>query len=109
MENKKTRKWGQRTIKLTIHFFTNNLPKGTDQKTAWASGVIQIKSNKSIGLPEPSAPKQMIFNSAEDLLPRMEELLDKNGVKLIKMPETGYTTVSLSKVRTKETHVPKAT
>ena len=34
-------------IKLSVHFWTNNLPKGADNKTAHDSGAIHIVANNA--------------------------------------------------------------
>jgi hypothetical protein len=70
-----------RTIKMSIYFWTNNLPKGADYKTAWNSGSIWIGGNKARGI---SSDNGAIFNDFDELLPKMKQLLKDSGIKLLK-------------------------
>ncbi len=85
--------WGKKMIKVAIHFWTNNLPKGTDEKTAWAGGAIHMLANKQRGLKH----NHVFFNNIEELLPKLQELLNRNGVKLIR-PPAKYEIVDLTKI-----------
>ncbi len=69
-------------IKVSVKFFTDNLPKSSkvDDKTAWGVGVITLPKNTSRGI----EPDLIIFNSTEELLPKMQELLDRNSIKLVR-------------------------
>lgn len=89
--------WGKKMIKISVQFWTNNLPKGTDNKTAWASGAIHMTANKHRGLKH----NHIFFNRMEDFMPKLHELLKRNGVKLIKPPEK-YVEVDISQIGTKE-------
>lgn len=84
------RKWGEKMIKVSIQFFTNNLPKGTDNKTAWTQGAVHMIANKSRGL----SHNHIFFNNKEDIIPKLNELLEKNGVTLIE-PSSKYQKVKL--------------
>jgi len=75
--------WGKRMIKLSVHFWTNDLPKGADDKTAWGSGAIHVVANKGRGLEH----NHVFFNNIDELLPKMGELLKRNNIKLIRPPE----------------------
>lgn len=77
------RKWGERMIKFSIHFWTNNLPKGTDSKTAWESGAIHIIAMKSRGIKH----DHIFFRNMEEFNAKFQELMDKHQIKLIKPPE----------------------
>ena len=78
---KKRGPYGHKMIKVSVYFWCNNLPAGTDEKTAWASGAIHMNSNKVKGIKHNS----VLFNStSDDFLPKFNELLKKNDVKLIK-------------------------
>lgn len=89
--------WGKRMIKLSIQFWTNNLPKGVDKKTAWGSGAIHMIANKHKGLKH----NHVFFNNVEELLPKLQELLNRNEVKLIRMPAK-YEIVDLKKINKKK-------
>ena len=75
--------WGKKMIKVSIHFWTNNLPEGTDDKTAWASGAIHMLANKQRGLKH----NHVFFNNKNELMPKLQELLKTNDVKLIRPPK----------------------
>lgn len=85
--------WGKKMIKVSIHFWTDGLPKGVDKKTAWATGAIHMMANKQRGIKH----NHVFFNRKEDLLSKLQELLDKNNVKLIKLSK--YEVVDLKKVK----------
>lgn len=84
--------WGKRMIKISVQFWTNDLPKDVNNKTAWARGAIHMIANKQRGLKH----NHVFFNNEDDLLPKIQELLNKNGVKLIK-PPAKYDVVDLGK------------
>lgn len=86
--------WGKKMIKVAIHFWTNNLPKGTDKKTAWAGGAIHMIANKHRSLKH----NHVFFNNIEELLPKIQELLDRNEVKIIK-PPAKYELVNLGNLK----------
>jgi hypothetical protein len=70
-------------IKISVQFWTNNLPRNVDDKTAWSSGAIHMVANKSRGLKH----NHIFFNNMEEFFPKLNELLKKNNVKLLKPPE----------------------
>ncbi len=74
--------WGKKMIKVSVHFWTNNLPRGSDNKTAWESGAIHMVANKQRGLKH----EHVFFNGLQDFFPKLQELLKNQGVKL-KMSE----------------------
>jgi hypothetical protein len=75
--------WGKRMIKVSIHFWTDSLPRGSDLKTAWAAGAIHMVANKQRGIKHDN----VLFNHPEELLPKLQELVQRNGVKLVKPPK----------------------
>ena len=79
----KRRKWGERMIKFSVQFFTDQLPTGTDNKTAWAIGTIHLVANKSRGIKH----DHVFFNKKEDFLVKLQELMDRNGVTIIEPSE----------------------
>ena len=93
--NTTRRKWGENMVKISVQFWTNNLPKGVDNgKTAWSSGAIHMIANKSRGL----SHNHIFFNNMEEFFPKLQELLKRNGVKLIKAPEK-YVEIDLSEAK----------
>lgn len=66
-------------IHVTTRFWTNDLPYGSDEKTAWASGVVYLKANKKRSI----KPKLLRFsNINEDYLNTLKTLLKESGIKL---------------------------
>ncbi|MFH1200079.1 MAG: hypothetical protein V1708_03360 [Candidatus Micrarchaeota archaeon] len=96
MKNKVRKKWGENMIKISVQFWTNNLPKGADDKTAWGSGAIHMIANESRGL----SHNHVFFTNMEDFFPKLNELLNRNGVKLI-MPPEKYVPVDFSRLSAK--------
>ncbi|HNV63276.1 MAG TPA: hypothetical protein PKN54_10075 [Candidatus Cloacimonas acidaminovorans] len=84
--------WGSKMIKFTVQFWTNNLPKGTNNRTAWGAGAIHIVANKSRGVKH----DHVFFNELNEFMPKFQELMDKHEIKLITRPEK-YVEVKLSK------------
>ena len=76
-------KWGSKMIKFSVQFWTNNLPKGTNNRTAWGSGAIHIIANKSRGLKHDN----VFFNNLDEFMPKFQELIDMHEIKLITRPE----------------------
>jgi len=77
--NEKKSKWGERMIKFTVQFWTNNLPRKSDNRTAWGSGAIHIVAMKSRGIKH----DHVFFNNMEEFMPKFQELIDKHEIKLI--------------------------
>ena len=87
------RRWGENMVKISVQFWTNNLPKDADNgKTAWSSGAIHMIANKSRGL----SHNHVFFNNIDEFLPRLQELLNNNDVKLIQSQK--YSEIDLSKM-----------
>ena len=71
-----------KTIKVTLYFFTNNLPeKFKDKAVAWSNGNIQVRADKKRGLTK--LDKSIMFNSLEEILPQVKKALSKAKVKLL--------------------------
>jgi hypothetical protein len=81
---KEKAKWGERMIKFTVQFWTNNLPKKASNRTAWASGAIHIVAMKSRNIKH----DHIFFNSLEEFMPKFQELMDKHKIKLIQTEKT---------------------
>ena len=78
-------------IKVGIRFWTNNLPEGTDKKTAWKSGVIYLYKNESKGI----KPKMERFDDiSRDFLDNLFELLNEQNIKLIEVPKEKFRVVN---------------
>lgn len=91
MKNKKRGKYGQNMVKLAIRFWTNNLPSGTDEKTAWKSGVIYLYKNESKGI----KPDFVRFDDIKvDFLEKLFSLLNKNKIKLVEVPAERFVIVN---------------
>ena len=67
--------WGKKMVKLSVQFWTNDLPRGSDKKTAWESGAIHVIANKGRGLKH----NHIFFRDLREFMPKMAELLNKNG------------------------------
>jgi len=76
-------KWGKKMIKISIQFFTNEIPENLGLKTAWAKGAIHMVANKQRGLEH----NHVFFYNAEEIPKKIQVLLDKNDVTLVRPPE----------------------
>ena len=83
MADAERKKWGERMIKFTVQFWTNDLPRGTDNRTAWASGAIHVVAMKSRGIKH----DHIFFRNMEEFNIKFQELMDKHKIKLVKPPE----------------------
>ncbi|MDO8609572.1 MAG: hypothetical protein Q7R95_03410 [bacterium] len=73
--------YGKKSIKVSVYFYTNDLPKDFDKdKTAWEQGTILLNGNKDKKINSDT----IRFNFNDDFLMKFNELLSKNGIKLIK-------------------------
>lgn len=84
MEKEKKLKWGERMIKFTVQFFTNNLPKTANDRTAWSSGAIHIVAMNSRGIKH----DHIFFNNIDEFMPKFQELMDKHNIKLLQAEKT---------------------
>ena len=81
-------------LKFSVQFFTNNLPKGTNKKTAWSSGAVHILSDSVKGIKH----DHEFFDLAKgDFLKKFEKLAKKHGVEFITQSQA-YTTVKMTEV-----------
>ena len=94
---------GEKTIKLSIKFFTNNLPT-TNVKTAWDSGVVHVVTSRSRGLRQIGNP--IPFNSIANpkkkptLLEAVAKELKNQGITLLEELSKGETRiVNLDNIR----------
>lgn len=71
--------YGEKTIKMSIHFWTNGIPKKEGLKTAEFKGVVHLNANKTRGIKHDAIP----FNDKSDIFPKMQELLTRQGVRLV--------------------------
>lgn len=81
MKKVEKKPWGSRTIKVAIHFWTDQLPnaRDVDDKTAWLWGTIHLPRNQSRKIKHDITH----FRGKEELLKKMQKLLDDNGIKLV--------------------------
>ena len=86
MAKKERGPYGKNMIKLSVKFWTNNLPKEADSKTAWASGTIHLLKNELKGI----KPKMAFFNNLEEFPARLQKLLDDEGIKLVYVPKEKF-------------------
>ena len=73
---------GERTIRLTLHFWTNGIAEEEGfivPKQGWSFGTVGLRPNQSHGI-EPSEP--IPFNSLMELPAKIEELLIREGISL---------------------------
>ena len=75
MKNSKDSGWGSKMIKFTVQFWTNDLPKGTNERTAWNSGAIHIVANKTRGIKH----NHVFFRNSEEFMAKFQELMDRNN------------------------------
>ena len=80
MERISQRGKGRKMIHITTRFWTNDLPRGSDNKTAWASGVVYLKSDKTRRI---TSDMERFNNINEDYLDSLKKLLKRNKIKLI--------------------------
>jgi hypothetical protein len=77
-------KQDNKTVSLTIYFFTNNLPhkegKDMDKIPFWPNGSIHLKANRTKGLKSQEA----IFNSMEDIQSVIELVLKRGNLVVTK-------------------------
>ena len=80
MKQKTTRgTYGKKMIRFSVQFWTSELPKNSDKKTAWASGVINLPKNEHKDL----KPDMIRFRNLEEFTSRFQELLERNKITLI--------------------------
>lgn len=72
-------KHGEKTIKMTIHFWTNGIPKKLGLKTAEFKGVVHLNANKARCIRHSAKP----FNDKSEMWVKLQELLKEQDVRLI--------------------------
>ncbi len=80
----KTRKAqaGERTIELTIYFFTNKLAKNghVRPKHAHGDGMVRLASNPTHGIAKSGAP--VPFHSVAEISVAVEKVLSREGIRI---------------------------
>jgi hypothetical protein len=71
--------WGKRMFKVSIHFWTNGLPKPESGRLAWDSGTVHIHSGRT----QDATPAMVHFHGHEQLLSAIQGLLDEQELKLV--------------------------
>jgi len=74
---------GDNTIQVRIYLWTDELPKDIDKKTAWSSGTLALKANKSRGI----RSCEIKFNNENEFLEKVNEILQSNDIKLMNYPD----------------------
>ena len=77
-----------KSIKLAIHFDTDNLPK---KKMVWLRGKVEIRNNKYHGI-RATKLRQCPFDltTEEDLHRAIETVLEESGVTLVEKKDGEY-------------------
>jgi hypothetical protein len=73
---------GDRTLKLSVVFFTDKLAQGNGRvrpKHAWAAGMVALAANPSHGV---AGGRSVPFQSLLDLPAAIEKVLIKRGIRL---------------------------
>ena len=70
---------GDKTIKLSIHFFAGGLP---NPKMAWQKGRVSVVTNRSRGLRNNDEAREM-FNNLKELPDKILKVIEKNGVIIV--------------------------
>ena len=86
----KTVKHGERTIKIELHFWTNDIASERGKvvpKVCWDSGMIHVLKNEGHGI-ERLGP--VPFNSLSELELKLEEAFKKAGIVVLKSKEKPY-------------------
>ena len=76
---------GDKTIKIELDLWTNDLPRGSTLKTAWIKGTIHILPNKSRGIKRHSVK----FNRTSQLTTKIIDALYESGIngKIVEKPD----------------------
>lgn len=74
-----------KTVNLTVYFFTNKLPAKIDNQIPfWPNGSIHLKANKTKGIKSQEA----IINSIEEIPSVIRSLLSKANLVAMPNPKT---------------------
>ena len=88
---KKRGAYGEKMIKVGIHFWTDHLPEGADKKTAWKGGTIYLYKNDTKGI----KPDLIRFSDInKDFMERLFKLMNKQSIKLIDVPKQNFVIVN---------------
>lgn len=83
-------KIGERTIAVTIRFWTNNIADGKgkiEPRNAWTSGTVRAEPNKPHGI---RSRQDVKFHSLLTLTAAIEKVLIQNGITLHPAKERKY-------------------
>ena len=82
------------TIRFWTDFSKDDGSIGIIQKQAWAAGSLYLRASKSHGI---VSDKPVMFNSLEELIVKLDELLRKQEVTLVMQDAEGNTVPRLGK------------
>lgn len=71
--------YGENMLKITLMFWTDGLPKGSNDKTALMKGYAYLNANKSRGI----APHEVKFDNTGEFLSALQEIISQNGIQLL--------------------------
>lgn len=77
---KKRGPYGERMIKVTVRFFTDEVPPEKGLKTAMAKGRISLAPNEYRGIKRDT----IFFNGYDQFMQKFKELRERNGIKLLR-------------------------
>ena len=82
MENQQEIKHGEKTIKLVISFFANDLP---NKKMIWQHGMVRAMTNRSRGIRKGTddVSKSEMFNKMDELPTAISNVLKKCEVVIV--------------------------
>ncbi len=88
-------KRGQKTIKVTLYFFTDGL-RENNNKFAWDCGIAHLNANKAHGIKTSKNGKTLrkemcVFNSIEELPAAVRNALKESGISLFSANENRKT------------------
>jgi hypothetical protein len=75
---------GEKTIKMTIAFFTEGL---SNDKTCWSTGGIYPITNRSRGIRNDRG--HVMFNSLDDIPRKIKELFKLYGISIVRERKVG--------------------
>ncbi|MBU2503565.1 MAG: hypothetical protein KJ879_00725 [Nanoarchaeota archaeon] len=91
MVKKERGPYGKNMIKVAIRFWTNNLPKGADKKTAWKGGALYLYKNDHKDI----KPAMIMFDDInDDFQKKLFKLLNDQGIKLVEVPKEKFRVVN---------------
>ena len=70
-----------KTIGVSLYFFTNDLPKDVGEPACWSKGNLQVRHNASKKIKNTS--KSMMFNSVEEIPQVLKKALRKENITLV--------------------------